>query len=243
MENVLKKYVYNETLEEYLQEEGRTECDYYQTFLESTNFISLKLFEGSITTADCSEVLEAREYVRMKLAEIEGETYIFKDKRKNVEERVVNAEFISASMLGTEDNKEQASEQFRKAVQMFAQTLTDEQAMEIATVYPVYIVGKAYKVDEMFTYGFNDVGDPQLYRVAQEHTSQENWTPDTLPALYTPIGLNDAGYPVWSQPTGAQDAYMVGDIVDYNGVLYKSLIDGNTYAPDVYPAGWEVYSG
>ena len=138
-------------------------------------------------------------------------------------------------------DKLQAIEQFRKAVQMFCQTLTDEQAMEIATVYPVYAVGKAYKADEMFTYGTNDVGDPQLYRVVSEHTSQEDWMPDKTPALYTPIGLNDAGYPVWSQPTGGHDAYNEGDIVDYNGILYKSLINGNTYSPEAYPAGWEVY--
>lgn len=139
-------------------------------------------------------------------------------------------------------NKIQAAEQLRRALQMFAQTLTDEEAMEIATVYPTYAVDKAYKVGEMLTYGENAVGDPQLYRVVQEHTSQEDWTPDATPALYTPIGLNDAGHPVWAQPTGAHDAYNKGDIVDYNGTLYTSLIDGNTYSPDAYPAGWEVYS-
>ena len=137
-------------------------------------------------------------------------------------------------------NKLQVMEQFGKALQMFCQSLTDEQALEVATVYPKYEVGKAYKVDEMFTYGTNEVGDPQLYRVVQAHTSQADWTPDATPALYTPIGLNDAGYPVWSQPTGAHDAYNVGDIVDYNGVLYKSLIDGNTYSPEAYPQGWEA---
>lgn len=133
----------------------------------------------------------------------------------------------------------QAAEQFRKAMQMYAQTLTDEQAMEIATVYPAYEVGRAYSADELFTYGINDVGDPQLYRVVQAHTSQEDWKPDSTPALYTAIGLNPQGYPVWSQPTGAHDAYGVGDIVDYNGTLYRSTIDGNVWSPEAYPAGWE----
>lgn len=139
-------------------------------------------------------------------------------------------------------NKLQSAEQFRKALQMFAQSLGDEQAMEVATVYPKYEVGKAYKIDEMFIYGENGVGDPQLYRVVQDHTSQADWTPDVTASLYTPIGLNAEGYPVWSQPTGSHDAYNTGDIVDYNGVLYKSLIDGNVYSPDAYPQGWEVYS-
>lgn len=139
-------------------------------------------------------------------------------------------------------NRLQAAEQLRRAMQMFAQTLTDEEAMEIATVYPAYEIGKAYAVNEMLTYGVNEVGDPQLYRVAQAHTSQEDWKPDATPALYTPIGLTEEGYPVWSQPTGAHDAYNTGDIVDYNGTLYKSLIDGNVYSPEEYPAGWEVYT-
>lgn len=136
-------------------------------------------------------------------------------------------------------NRLQAIEQFRKVVQLFAQTLTDEQAMEVATVFPKYEIGKLYKANEMFTYGENEVGDPQLYRVVQEHTSQENWKPSEATSLYTPIGLNNDGYPIWSKPTGAHDSYNMGDIVEFNGKLYKSLMDGNIYSPEEYPAGWE----
>lgn len=139
-------------------------------------------------------------------------------------------------------SKLQAAEQFRKAIQLFAQTLTDDVALEISTIYPQYQVGKAYKVGELFTFGVNTVGDPQLYRVAQEHTSAEEWTPSATPALYTAIGLTAEGYPVWSQPTGAHDAYNIGDIVEYNGVLYESLINGNVYSPEAYPAGWKTIS-
>lgn len=137
-------------------------------------------------------------------------------------------------------NKVQKAEQLRKTLQMFAQSLDDDRAMEVATVFPVYKVNYAYKTGEMFAWGENTVGDPQLYRVAQDHTSSEVWLPSTTPALYTPIGLTDSGYPIWSQPTGAHDAYNTGDIVDYNGILYKSLIDGNTYSPEAYPTGWEI---
>ena len=139
-------------------------------------------------------------------------------------------------------NRLQAAEQFRKALQMFAASLSDEKAMEVATIYDPWKVGKAYSPGEFFTYGENAVGDPQLYKVAQEHTAQADWTPDATPALYVAIGLDDSGYPVWSQPTGAHDAYNKGDIVDYNGTLYRSLIDGNVYSPDSYPAGWAIYT-
>ena len=138
-------------------------------------------------------------------------------------------------------NRMQIAEQFRKALQMFAASLDDEKAMEVATIYDVWGPGKAYGVGEFITHGTNGVGDPQLYKVVQAHTSQADWTPDVTPALYVAIGLDEGGYPIWSQPTGAHDAYNKGDIVDYNGTLHQSLIDGNVYSPDAYPAGWTEY--
>lgn len=134
----------------------------------------------------------------------------------------------------------QAAEQLRKALQMFAATLTDEQAMAIATVYPAWTVNTAYAVGDIISYGTNGVGDPQLYKVVQAHTSQAQWTPDAVPSLYDAFGLDESGYPLWSQPSGAHDAYNAGDIVNYKGTLYKSTINGNVWAPDVYPAGWEL---
>ena len=138
-------------------------------------------------------------------------------------------------------NRLQAAEQFRKALQMFAMSLTEEKAMEVATVFDPWEIGKSYSAGDFLTYGVNSVGDPQLYKVAQAHTSQADWTPEATPALYTAIGLDDSGYPVWSQPTGAHDAYNTGDIVNYNGILYQSLVDGNVYSPFAYPAGWQKY--
>lgn len=138
-------------------------------------------------------------------------------------------------------NKIQIAEQFRRALQMFAASLSEEMAMEVATVYDGWVADKAYTAGQYVTYGKNGVGDPQLYKVVQAHTSQIDWLPDMTASLYTPIGLDESGYPVWSAPTGAHDAYNTGDIVNYNGTLYKSLIDGNAYSPEAYPAGWELY--
>lgn len=139
-------------------------------------------------------------------------------------------------------NKLQAAEQFRKALQIFAASLSDEQALEVATIYDPWVAGKAYAVGEFVTYGQNGVGDPQLYKVVQAHTSQSVWTPESAPSLFVAVGIDELGYPIWSQPTGAHDAYNTGDIVDYNGTLYESLINGNVYSPDAYPAGWTVYA-
>lgn len=140
-------------------------------------------------------------------------------------------------------NKLQAAEQLRKALQIYAQTLTDDEAMEIATVYPAWTSGVAYTVGALVTYGENGVGDPQLYRCIQAHTSQSDWTPDVTPALWSAIGLAPDDVPIWSQPTGAADAYNIGDRVHYpdaDGPVYVSKIDGNVWSPAAYPAGWEV---
>ena len=137
--------------------------------------------------------------------------------------------------------KQQVMEQFGRALQMFIASLSEEQAMEVSAIYAPWSAGKSYALGEYVTYGKNSVGDPQLYKVVQAHTSQADWTPDVTAALFVAIGLDDKGYPVWSQPTGAHDAYNKGDIVNYNGTLYESLIDGNVYSPEAYPAGWRVY--
>ena len=139
-------------------------------------------------------------------------------------------------------NRLQAAEQLRRALQLFSGSLSDEQAMEVVAIYDPWKIGRFYSVGEFCTYGTNGVGDPQLYKVISDHTSQPDWAPDRETSLFVAVGLDDNGYPVWIQPSGAHDAYNIGDIVNYNGVLYKSLIDGNVYSPDAYPAGWAVYS-
>lgn len=140
----------------------------------------------------------------------------------------------------------QAALEMRKTLQFFVETLdADTQLdmmLEIPSIFPAYEVGKAYKTKDVFSYGENAVGDPQLYQVLQDHTSAAQWTPDTATSLYKAIGITKDGYPEWVQPLGSTDAYNIGDIVSYNGMLYRSVIDDNVWTPDAYPAGWEKYT-
>lgn len=124
------------------------------------------------------------------------------------------------------------------ATKMLALNFDDKQAVTVMDLYDPYEVGHAYKKDDRFTY------NGALFKVNQDHTSAEQWVPGATgtESLYTAITLNDEGYPVWQQPTGAHDAYNTGDIVEYKTKLYKSKINGNSWAPDVYPAGWELYT-
>jgi hypothetical protein len=137
--------------------------------------------------------------------------------------------------------------EMRKALQMFLGTLDADTSaadmMEVASMFPAYAVGKNYKTKDVFSYGKNGVGDPQLYQVLQDHTSAAEHTPDTATSLYKKIGVTEEGYPEWVQPLGASDAYNTGDIVSFNGVLYESTVDGNVWSPEAYPAGWKVFGG
>lgn len=133
------------------------------------------------------------------------------------------------------------SDTILKAASFAALSFTDEQALEVPDLYPAYEVDHAYKKDERFAY------NGRLFKVNQAHTSAAQWVPGETgtESLYTCLEMSGDGYLVWTQPTGAHNAYNTGDIVHYptkDDQLYKSLIDGNVWSPDSYPQGWEIYN-
>lgn len=139
-------------------------------------------------------------------------------------------------------NRLQAAEQMRKALRMYINSLPVEQALEFPAVYDSFKVEKEYRETDRFYYGINNVGDPQLYQVVKNHISNDIYLPGSTPSLYTPIGLDENGHPLWAQPSGAHDAYDIGDIVNYKGTLYESKINGNVWSPELYSDGWELYN-
>ena len=127
----------------------------------------------------------------------------------------------------------------RAMIEKAAVSLNDEDALEAAELFPLWVTDTAYEADERIRYG------EKLYRCVQAHTSQESWTPDLTPALWTEVA-KPGEIPVWKQPTGVQDAYNTGDRVWYpekNTTVYESLIDGNVWSPADYPQGWKVVEG
>ena len=46
-------------------------------------------------------------------------------------------------------------------------------------------------------------------------------------------------YPEYIAPSGAHDAYKIGDKITYNGKKYVCKLDNCVWSPDAYPAGWE----
>lgn len=117
----------------------------------------------------------------------------------------------------------------REMIVKASTSLSDEDALEAIELYPIWKTDTAYTVDERIRY------EDTLYRCVQSHTSQDDWTPDVTPALWTVVSLDE--FPEWVQPTGAQDAYRIGDKVSHNEKHWVSTIDYNTYEPGVY--GWD----
>ena len=46
-------------------------------------------------------------------------------------------------------------------------------------------------------------------------------------------------YPEYVQPTGAHDAYNIGDKITFEGEKYTCKMNGCVWSPKDYPAGWE----
>lgn len=68
-----------------------------------------------------------------------------------------------------------------------AESLPDEKAAEVPTMYEPWSVDVAYKVDDRRSYG------DYLYKCLQAHTSQEGWEPPAVPALWAAINQGHSG--------------------------------------------------
>lgn len=126
----------------------------------------------------------------------------------------------------------QAAQRVREAMDAAGAKLDDAAALDAMAIYPAWGADTAYAIGQRVRYG------DELYKCVQAHTSQGDWIPSATPALWVRVSIEE--WPEWVQPTGAHDAYAKGDKVTYKGKRYISLIDGNTYSPDAYPAGWEM---
>lgn len=124
--------------------------------------------------------------------------------------------------------KRHEAEQYRRHLNVLIDTLDDEAALAVTDLFIPWATKTHYLAGDRKRHG------DKLYRCEQEHTSQDDWTPDITPALWTEISVDE--YPEWVQPTGAQDAYRLGAKVSHLGKHWTSDIDFNTYEPSVY--GW-----
>lgn len=117
----------------------------------------------------------------------------------------------------------------RQSLDLAVSYLDDSQAESVTDLFPLWEVGIAYTIGDRRRY------DELLYKCIQAHTSQADWTPPQVPALWVRTSTEE--WPEWIQPTGAHDAYNIGDKVSHNSKHWINTINANVYEPGVY--GWD----
>lgn len=122
------------------------------------------------------------------------------------------------------------AKEIRNAIDTFAKNQSDKTLIDNKAAFSLWRAGVPVTRKQILR--FND----DLYRVNQDHTTQDDWTPDITPALYTKISLEE--YPEWVQPTGAHDAYKKGAKVSDEGKRWISNKDVNIYKPGLVPGDW-----
>lgn len=110
------------------------------------------------------------------------------------------------------------------------ESATDEQALSAPVLYPAWRPGVAYVTGQRVLH--NGV----LYKVLQDHTSQDDWTPDAASSLFAQVLIpGENVIPEWVQPDST-NPYAKGDKVTHNGKTWVSDYDNNVWEPGVF--GW-----
>ena len=112
------------------------------------------------------------------------------------------------------------------------QSVDDETALDNKRLFPFWESGVSYETGTRVYYNEN------LYKVLQNHTSQDDWTPDNAVSLFALVLIPSEEIPEWVQPDST-NGYMEGDKVRHNEKIWISDVDFNVWEPGVY--GWSEY--
>lgn len=138
--------------------------------------------------------------------------------KKQIAEKLIMDRMVSDYILSTE--------------------LTDEEKDIFVNLFDLWEPNTAYSRGDKLVY------EGLAYEIIQAHTSQSDWLPNELPALYKLLyqTSTDDGtivIPEWKQPLGGHDTCNTGDLVFHEGKTWESTMDGNVWEPGVY--GWIEY--
>lgn len=119
----------------------------------------------------------------------------------------------------------EAAQKIRATMDTAAGMLTDEQAVKVVALFPLWNPQATYAVGDRVRYAGN------LYRCLQPHTAQETWNPADAPSLWAKVLTDPSGAILpWEQPDST-NPYMKGDKVTHNGKTWESLVDNNVWEP------------
>ena len=121
----------------------------------------------------------------------------------------------------------EAAQKIRAVMDTAAGMLTDEQALQVTALYPLWDAAKTYAVGDRVRYAGN------LYRCLTAHAAQAAWTPTDAPSLWAKVLTDPSGAILpWVQPDST-NPYAKGDKVTHNGKTWESLVNNNVWEPGV----------
>lgn len=115
----------------------------------------------------------------------------------------------------------------RKHIENAVQSLPDAAALEAVVLHPVWKAGIAYSV------GYKAQHNGRLWRCRQAHTSQEEWEPENVPALWEELCETHDGSRYDPIPYEGSMALVSGKYYSQDGVTY--LCNRDTVNPVYNP--------
>ena len=131
-----------------------------------------------------------------------------------------------------------AAREYRRKIDAAGAMLTDAQASSVTAIYP------QLKYDGALIAGGTRINwKGKLKRAAADVWDREENDPDNAPALWEDI-LYREGHRIIPYVISVGLAFSCGETGWWGDTLYRSVLTApNTYTPEQYPAGWEVYDG
>ena len=107
----------------------------------------------------------------------------------------------------------------RKIIESAVQSLPDETALQAVTLHPEWASNVSYAV------GFKAQRGGKLWRVLQEHTSQDGWQPENAASLWEQINEKHSGAMDDPIPYDGNMALESGKHYIQNNVIYLCIRD------------------
>lgn len=202
-------------------------------FVEYYNSAS---FEDGVEATVPQTFFEEPSLYKLENGELKKDT---SEENRFIEEQRMQEEVKQEKEKQAEIINEFVIEQVTKMIE--ADELSEDEKKRFLNVYPPFTPNTDYKVGEKVRYRGS------VYEVIQAHTSQADWMPPDVPALFNlylqeTVTDPETGEEVevihdWKQPLGGHDAYKVGDKVKHKGKVWESVADNNAWQPGVY--GWK----
>ena len=103
---------------------------------------------------------------------------------------------------------------YRTSIEQAVQSLEDNTALTVKSLYP------AWEADTAYTVGYRVTYNGRLWRVVQAHTSQVGWEPENVPALWESINETHSGTEDDPIPYEGNMALEQGKYYLQDGVVY-----------------------